>query len=260
MLLLNIRRILDYIGMYWFLTLFTFIIPIWMKVCITWISTQRNRKIMKITIGILLILVNVLGFCGFLPVTVLSIISAIDTNFESNDLLRKILTYGIGTPLVGISTAIVFFLSIGVVVMIVIMLRDASKKQPDNSEQYHIQRQAIVKLTVGVIVLAAAVLIETIGVAVNGANVPNYIVFPLAKGIPYVFFALCVDLIFWPFPLPILSQPVQLVMQELKFSTIVNLPSIEKKKKLEQQATLSNQSANPETKHEEIQLEDQSNV
>ncbi|KAG2386289.1 hypothetical protein C9374_002735 [Naegleria lovaniensis] len=64
--------------------------------------------------------------------------------------LRKTFTTAIAIPLVGISTAIVFFLSIGTVVIIVYMLRQKAKLVPDNSEQYQLQKQTMVKLTIGV--------------------------------------------------------------------------------------------------------------
>nr|CAG4710182.1 unnamed protein product [Naegleria fowleri] len=216
---LQIRRIFDYTSIFWFTFNFTFIIPIWLKVCMVWVNRKKHQKLIIITMSTFLIVGNICLFFGLAPVTALSIAVLAKPDL-TNDLekLRKTFTTAIAIPLVGTSTAIVFFLSIGTVVIIVYMLRQKSKLVPDNSEQYQLQKQTMVKLTIGVVILAAGVLIEVLGVGLYGLDVATYIFYPFAKAIPYCSFTLCVALIFWPYHLPFLNNPIQFVMHEIKFS------------------------------------------
>nr|CAG4709317.1 unnamed protein product [Naegleria fowleri] len=98
------------------------------------------------------------------------------------------------------------------------MLRSSSKYTPSDSEVYRLQKQSMMKLTVGVFIMSLGAVMEVVGIVTNYLELPNFVVYPLAKGVPYVTFMICISLIFWPYRLPILSHPIQFVTQELRFS------------------------------------------
>ena len=77
--------------------------------------------------------------------------------------MKTLPIYAVSIPFVGISTTIVFFLSIGSVIIIVAMLRYRSKFVPDNPEHYELQKQTMIKLTIRVVISAVGVLIEVLG-------------------------------------------------------------------------------------------------
>ena len=218
---LQVRRILDYIGMYWFLLNYSLMIPIWLKVCIIWIENKKKRLILTWIVYVLLIVCNILAILGLIPVIVVAIVAMVieknpNVTFDS-ERYRSLFSYAITTPLLGSSTAIVFFMSIIAVAIIVSALKRANRLHPEDSEVYKMQKQTIIKLTSGVAIIGVGVVIESIGVAISTVA-PNWIMYPLAKLIPYSTLAVCVSLIFWPYKLPIInSEPLQFVIQELKF-------------------------------------------
>ncbi|KAG2386293.1 hypothetical protein C9374_002739 [Naegleria lovaniensis] len=172
------------------------------------------------------------ALCGLIPVVILSII-ALSASSGENESLRRTLTFAVGVPLVGIGTAIVFLFGIIAVVAIVLMLRSSAKYTPSDSEVYRLQLQSMMKLTVGVVIMSLGAVLEVVGIVTNYLEMPNFIVYPLAKGVPYITFMICISLIFWPYRLPLLSHPIQFVTQELRFSpktkeeTLVDVAQVE---------------------------------
>ncbi|EFC39946.1 predicted protein [Naegleria gruberi] len=218
----QVRRIFDYISIYWYLFNYTLILPIWLKVCMSWMGQTTKKKAITITIYVILILCNIAAFVGLAPLVVMAILALAHPTIDYEK-TRRYLMYGMAAPLGGLAVLAVLAMSIACVAIIIHMIKATSKSQPEDGELYILQKQTIVKLTVAVVILGIGVIVRLVAVAIYAIDLPSYVIYPLVKAIPDVSFALCVILIFWPYRLPVLSHPVQFVMQELKYSTKVIL-------------------------------------
>ncbi|KAL9648237.1 hypothetical protein ABK040_009241 [Willaertia magna] len=109
---------------------------------------------------------------------------------------------------------------------IVKMIRETNKNQIEDSEAFQAQKQTIIKISIAVVALGICVIVRIIGVAIYAINIPSYVTYPLIKAIPDGLFAVCVCLLFWPYRLPILSQPIKFIKTEFKYVKV----ELEKKK------------------------------
>ncbi|KAF0979447.1 hypothetical protein FDP41_001790 [Naegleria fowleri] len=218
----QIRRVFDYGSIYWYLFNYSLIMPIWLKICLSWMQEAKRKKIVTRCIYVLLVLCNVFAVVGLSSLVVMAILSLANPQIDYEKTRRTIL-YALAAPLGSLGVVLILILSIVAVIVIVNMIRTTTLAEPEasNREVYITQKQTIVKLTIAVVILGIGVIVRIVAVAIYSIDLPSYVIYPLVKGIPDVLFGLCVILIFWPYKLPILSHPVQFIMQDLKLAKVV---------------------------------------
>ncbi|KAG2373828.1 hypothetical protein C9374_011713 [Naegleria lovaniensis] len=218
----QIRRIFDYASIYWYLFNYSLIMPIWLKVCLSWMQEAKRKKIVTRAIYILLVLCNLFAIVGLSSLVVMAILALANPQVDYEK-TRRTLMYAVAAPLGSLGVVLVLIMSIVAVIVIVNMIRTTTlaESDPTNREVYMTQKQTIVKLTIAVVILGIGVIVRIVAVAIYSIDLPSFVIYPLVKAIPDVLFALCVILIFWPYKLPILSHPVQFIMQDLKLAKVV---------------------------------------
>ncbi|KAL9649407.1 hypothetical protein ABK040_014317 [Willaertia magna] len=221
----QVRRMLDYISIEWYLFTYSCILPIWSKVCLVWMSSKQNKKRVQRGAYVVVVLCNLFVCAALLPLVIFCFIALCSPSTYSEDTRKKVM-YGASLPIGILSLLGVTLTTFVAAIAIVKMIRETNKNQIEDSEAFQAQKQTIIKISIAVVALGICVIVRIIGVAIYAINIPSYVTYPLIKAIPDGLFAVCVCLLFWPYRLPILSQPIKFIKTEFKYVKV----ELEKKK------------------------------
>lgn len=219
------RRFFEAIVMWHYFSMYCLLIPIWLKTVLVWVSINeenRKRKIVSAIVYAYVVLTNIVIAIVFVPLAVIAIVGTFrpDEHASVDAFRREVIKY-VCLPLECLVLFGVTCFTITFCTLTIRMVRNSMYLHVKNSKQVQTQKNAIVRLTIGMVFFSVCVAIRLTGYILYSAiySVPDYVTYPLMKAIPDALFLATINIVFWPWRIPCVGAPITVAQefsQEIK--------------------------------------------
>lgn len=218
------RRICDYSSLFAYFVIFCMVIPVWLQCALVWLDSSAQRKKLVITVLVYVFLAVAIAVAGvaLIPQVVFAVIELSTLGRVDVESPRKIVLFAVSAPFGFLMVVLVlgFVVVFGVGIMQLIRKSSfARSKQSMNSAlQKQVQQQKVTmyKISIAMAFFSVCVVVRIAGVAAYAVkSMPDFVVYGGTRTLPDVLFIIALCLVFWPWPLPLVSvnvgAPIRLI-------------------------------------------------